>query len=148
MSHRELSYRSHDTYAGAVTSLGRPSGTAKNLLLLAATIVSLEALTFVVLAGLEAANVTSGRIGFGIGVTLFFLAFAAGLFWAAWLIGHGDQRGRSPLVFTQLIMLGLAWNFRVDSVALAAAVAVPAVVTLICLLAPPVTRALSQDDPV
>lgn len=143
-----MSYRSHGTYAGAVTSRGRPSGTAQKLLVLAAAIVSLEALTFVILAVLEAANITSGRIGFGIGVTLFFLVFAAGLFWAARLISQGDSRARSPLVFTQLIALGLAWNFRTDSVAIAAAVAVPAVVALACLLAPPVTRALSDDDPV
>lgn len=118
------------------------------LLVLAGFIVFAEALTFVVLAVLEAVNVTSGRVGFGIGVTLFFLAFAAGLGWAAWLIAHGDSRARSPLVFAQLIALGLAWNFRPDSMALAIAVAIPAAVALACLLAPPVTRALNSDDPV
>lgn len=131
-----------------MTSRELPSGTAKKLLFLAATIVSLEALTFVVLAVLEAVNITSGRIGFGIGVTLFFLAFAAGLFWAARQIAQGESGARSPLVFTQLIALGLAWNFKDDSVAIAVAVAVPAAVALACLLAPPVTRALSDDEPV
>ncbi|MFI5425505.1 hypothetical protein [Aeromicrobium sp. UC242_57] len=131
-----------------MTSLGRPSGTAKTLLIVAAAIVSLEALTFAVLAVLELVNVTSGRVGFGIGVTLFFLVFSAGLFWAAWHVARGDSRARSPLVFAQLIGLGLAWNFKADSVAIALAVAVPAAVALACLLAPPVTRALSDEDPV
>lgn len=131
-----------------MTSRGRLSGTAKKLLALAAAIVSLEALTFVVLAVFELANLTSGRIGFGIGVTLFFVLFAVGLGWAALTIARGDSRARSPLVFAQLIALGLAWNFREDSVTIAAAVAVPAAVVLACLLAPPVTRALSDDEPV
>lgn len=131
-----------------MTSHGRPSPAARKLLLLAAAIVLLEALTFAVLAVLEAAHLTSGRVGFGIGVTVFFIAIAAGLGWAARRVAQGDLGVRSPLVFAQLIALGLAWNFRADSTALAAAVAVPAVVTLACLLAPPVTRMLADDNPV
>lgn len=131
-----------------MTSHERPTGKARTLLLVAGAIVLVEALVFAVLAVLEAVNLSSERIGFGIGVTVFFVAIAAGLAWAARRIAVGDLGVRSPIVFAQLISLGLAWNFRADSAALAAAVAAPAVIVLICLLSPPVTRALTGENPV
>ncbi len=140
-----MSDRSHDAYAGAVTSSGRPSGTARTLLLIVAAIVSLEALTFVVLAVLEAVNVSSDRVGLGLGTTLFLVIIGAGLLWAALLVVRGASGARSPLVFAQLIQLGLAWNFRGDPAWLAPAIAAPAIVTLGCLLAPAVTHALTHD---
>jgi TRAP-type C4-dicarboxylate transport system permease small subunit len=121
---------------------------ARTLLFIASIIIALQALAFVVLAVLEAANIDSGRIALGVGVTGFFLVFAAAIGWGAWQIANGEGRARSPMVFVQLISLGLAWNFRVDSGALAAAVAIPAVIVMACLLAPPVTRALTDDNPV
>jgi hypothetical protein len=131
-----------------VTSPGRPSGTARNLLLTAAVIVSLEGLVFAVLAVLELFSVSSERVGLGIGTTLFLLIIAAGLLWAAWRVVAGDAWARSPLVFAQLIQLGLAWNFRGDPAWLSVAIAVPALAVLGCLLAPPVTRAFRDDRPV
>jgi hypothetical protein len=132
----------------AVTSPGRPSGTARILLLTAAVIVSIEGVTFGILAALELFSVSSDRVGLGVAATLFLLLVAAGLLWAAWRVAEGDAWARSPLVFAQLIQLGLAWNFRGDPVWLSFAVAVPAVAVLACLLAPPVTRALRDDQPV
>jgi hypothetical protein len=131
-----------------VTSPGRPSGTARKLLIAAAAIVSIEAVIFAVLAVLELVNVSSERVGLGVGVTLFLVVIAGGLLFAAWRIAHGDAWARSPLVFAQLLQLGLAWNFRGDPAWLAPAIAVPALVVLACLLSPPVTRALTDDHPV
>lgn len=111
-------------------------------------IVSTEALIFAVLAILEIFSVSSERIGLGVSTTVFLVVIAAGLLWAASRVVQGDAWARSPLVFAQLIQLGLAWNFRGDPVWLAPAIALPAVVVLACLLAPPVTRALSDDHPV
>ena len=91
---------------------------------------------------------SSDRIGMGVVVTLFLVAIAAGLLWAAWRLRQGEAWARSPLVFAQLIQLGLAWNFRGDPAWLAPAIAVPAVVVIACLLSPPVTRALSDDQAV
>jgi hypothetical protein len=142
----ELSDESHGAYAVAVTSPGRPSGTAKILLVSAAAIVSLEALTFGVLAVLELLAVSSDRVGLGVGATLFLLLVAGALAWAASRIALGESWARSPLVLAQLVQLGLAWNFRGDPVWLAPAIALPAVVVLACLLAPPVTRALADDQ--
>lgn len=131
-----------------MTSPGRPAGSAGTLLLAAAVIVSVEALIFAVLAVLELFSVSSDRVGLGVGVTLFLVVIAGGLLFAAWRVGQGDAWARSPLVFAQLIQIGLAWNFRGDPVWLAPAIALPAVVVLGCLLAPPVTRALTDQNPV
>jgi hypothetical protein len=131
-----------------VTSLGRPSGTARTLLLTVAVLVSVEALVFAVLAVMELFNVSSARVGLGVGATLFLLVVAAGLLWAAWKIAAGETWARSPLVFAQLIQLGLAWNFRGDPVWLAPLIALAPIVALGCLLAPPVTRALTDAGPV
>jgi hypothetical protein len=144
----ELSDESHGAYAVAVTSPGRPSGTARNLLLVVAVIVTLEGATFGVLAVLELFSVSSDRVGLGIAATLFLGVVAAGLLWAAWRVVAGDAWARSPLVFAQLIQLGLAWNLRGDPAWLSPAVALPALVVLACLLSPPVTRALRDDQAV
>lgn len=118
------------------------------MLVTAAVIVSLEGLAFAVLGVLELFSVSSDRAGLGIGATVFLLIIAAGLLWAAWRVAAGDAWARSPLVFAQLIQLGLAWNFRGDPTWLSIAIAVPAVVVLACLLSPPVTRALRGDETV
>lgn len=131
-----------------MTSPGRPSGAARTLLLSAAFIVSIEALTFGVLAVLELLSVSSDRVGLGLGATVFLVVVATGLLWAAFRVVAGESWARSPLVFAQLIQLGLAWNFRGDPTWLAPAIAAPAVAVLGCLLAPPVTRALTDDPPV
>lgn len=130
-----------------MTSPGRPSGTAKTLLLAAAAIVSIEASTFATLAVLELFSVSSDRAGLGIGATVFLAVVAAGLLWAASRVVIGETWARSPLVFAQLIQLGLAYNFRGDPVWLAPAIALPAVAVLACLLAPPVNRALAESVP-
>lgn len=126
----------------------QPSDTARKLLLTVAVIVSVEALVFAVLAILELLNVSSERVGMGVGVTLFLVVIAAGLLWAAWRLAQAEAWARSPLIFAQLIQLGLAWNFRGDPAWLAPAIAAPAIVVLVCLLVPPVTHALSDDHPV
>ncbi|KQX75136.1 MULTISPECIES: hypothetical protein [Aeromicrobium] len=128
-----------------MTSPGRPSGTARTLLLIASAIVLAEASVFAVLAALELFSVSSDRIGLGVGATIFLLVVAAGLAWAATRVVVGESWARSPLVFAQLIVLGLAYNFRGDPAWLSPAMAVPAVVALACLLAPPVTQAFADD---
>lgn len=124
----------------------QPSGTAKNLLRAVTVIVAIEAFAFAVLAVLELFNVSSKRVGMGVVVTIFLLLIAAGLLWAAWCVGRGESWARSPLVFAQLIQLGLAWNFRGDPAWLAPIIALPAVAVLVCLLVPPVTRALNDEE--
>ena len=108
----------------------------------------IEGLAFGVLAVLELFSVSSDRVGLGVSTTAFLLIIAGGLLWAAWRVVEGDAWARSPLVLAQLIQLCLAWNFRGDPAWLAPTIALPAAVVLGCLLAPPVTRALRDDQPV
>lgn len=115
---------------------------------MAAAVVAVESLTFLVLAVLEAADVSSERVGLGVGTTLFLLVIGGGIAWAAWRVTEGDAWARSPLVLSQIILLGLAWNFRGDPPWLSPLVAAPAVVVLAALLSPPVTRALSGPSSV
>ena len=144
---RELLIGSHVSYADAVTPPKRPENMARKLLFIAAVIVSAESVTFIVLAGLDLAQLSGDRVGFGIGVGLLLAAYGAGQVWAAWRVTQGDAWARSPLVVTQLIQLLLAFNLRGgDADWLAALMAGSALVVLGCLLAPPVTRALSDDD--
>ncbi|MBC7633913.1 hypothetical protein [Aeromicrobium sp.] len=129
----------------------RPEGTARALLLAAAVTVSAEAVGFVILAVLGLVAPSADPVGVGVGIGVFLLIYGAGQAWAAWRVVRGDAWARSPLIVTQLIQLLLAWNLRKpdertgDTRLIAALLAVSAVVVLACLLAPPVTRALSED---
>jgi hypothetical protein len=120
---------------------------ARSLLLVAAAIVWIEAVVCLVLAGLGAADIARDRIGTTIGVTLILAVYGLFQAWAAWRLTEGDQWARSPLVVTQIIQLIIAFNLADVSPWITGSVAVAAAITLACLLAPPVTRALSVDDP-
>lgn len=136
----------HTSYAGHVTTPEQPDGLAHVLLRVAASIVWAESLAFGVLVVLDAADLSGKRLGFGIGAGVLLASYGAGQAWAAWRVTRGDGWARSPLIVTQLIQLLLAWNLRTsDTRWLAALMAISGVVTLACLLAPPVTRALGRE---
>lgn len=116
--------------------------------MIAAAIVAFEALAYVVLAVLDVTDLSSERLGFGIVVAVFLLIYGGGHLWAGWRVTQGDAWARSPLIVAQLIQVLIAWNLLTVSVWLAGLLAAAAVTVLICLLAPPVTRALSSDRPV
>lgn len=118
-------------------------------MLIAAVVVWAESLVFAVLVVLDAADISSDRVGFGVGAGVLLTAYGAGQAWAAWRVTQGDAWARSPLIVTQLIQLLLAWNLRTsDSAWMAIVMAVAAVIALGCLLAPPVTRALGRSNAV
>lgn len=145
---RELSDASHVLYADAVTSPGRPAGTARTLLIVAAVIVLAEAMTCLVLAVLGAVDLSRERAGTGIGVALVLAIYGGFQAWAMWRVIEGDHWARSPLVVTQIIQLIIAFNLADVPGWITILVGSAAVATLVCLLAPPVTRALSAGDPV
>mgnify|MGYP001791896626 CR=1 FL=1 len=119
------------------------------LLRIAASVVWAESLVFGVLVVLDAADLSGKRIGIGIGAAVLLAIYGAGQAWAAWRVMKGDGWARSPLIVTQFIQLLLAWNLRTSEVPwLAALMAVAAVLTLGCLLAPPATRALGRHTAV
>ncbi len=122
---------------------------ARTLLGIAALVVAIEALAYVVLAVLDVADVSRERLGLGVGAGLLLAIYGAGQLFAAWRVYRGESWARSPLVVTHLIQLLLAWNLRNgDTAWLAVVMGVSAVAVLGCLLSPPVTRALGRDIPV
>lgn len=145
---RELSDRSHAPYPEVVSVHDKPSGMARILLLVAAAIVLAEAATCVVLAVLGAIDLDGGSVGSGVGVSVILVVYGAFQAWAAWRVTEGDHWARSPLVVTQIIQLIIAFNLADIPIWVTVLVGASAVVTLACLLSPPVTRALGADQPV
>ena len=85
----------------------------------------------------EAVTLDSDRLVMGLTTTLFFLVYGAALVACAW--GLNTLRGwsRGPVLLTQLVWLGLAWNFRDGhTTPVAVVLAVVAVVVLAGLLHP------------
>ncbi len=144
----ELSDESHAPYPDRVTPTQRPSGAARTLLLIAAAIVVVESAVYLVLAVLGGLDASRDRAGAGIGVALVLAAYGGFQAWAAWRVTEGDSWARSPLVVTQLVQLVIAFNLDGVPTALTLAMGAASVITLVCLLAPPVTRALGSADPV
>jgi len=145
---RELSDGSHAPYAEDVSANERPSGAARNLLLVAAAIILGEALTCLVLAVLGVTDLGDAGVSSGIGVSVILAVYGGFQAWAAWRVTEGDLWARSPLVVTQIIQLIIAFNLADIPAWIPVLVGASAVVTLACLLAPPVTRALGSNQPV
>lgn len=115
-------------------------------LLVAASLVAVEGLMMVILAVIELGNLSSDRATMGITTTAFFVLYGALLLLCAWSVTHQRAWARSPIVLTQLIMLGLAWNFRDGgTVAIAIAIAVVAVIVVAGILHPASIEALSDE---
>lgn len=111
------------------------------------TIIAIEGLTFLLLGVLTLADAGGTNVASDGGIALFLGVYGAAQLYACRQLLTWHSGARSPLVFTQLILLGLAWGLRgSDRPLLAALMAVAAVVALIGLLAPGVTRALNADE--
>ena len=110
--------------------------------------VTAEAVTSLVLAALSGADVVRERNGSGAGVVVILVAYGLFQAWAAWRVVQGDRWARSPLVVTQIIQMLIAFNLEDVPGRVTGLLAGAAAVTLVCLLAPPVTRALSAEPPV
>ncbi|MGZ4448196.1 MAG: hypothetical protein ACXVWZ_00035 [Nocardioides sp.] len=112
-------------------------------LAVAASLVAVEGLVLALLGVAEVGNLSSDRLSMGLTTTLFFVAYGVLLVLAAWAVSRRRSWARSPIVLTQLIMLGLAWNYR-DVPALAGGLAVVAVLTLVGMLHPASLEALGD----
>jgi hypothetical protein len=118
---------------------------ARRLLGVAAVVVAAESVSLVVLALLDLADISGTRLGLGLGAGLLLIAYAIGLLFVAWKARQGRAWARAPIIVTQLIQLLLASDARNGAAWVAPALALSALVVLGCLLAPPVTRAMSED---
>jgi hypothetical protein len=109
--------------------------------------VAVEALALIVLAVLELAHLSVGRVTMGVTTAVFFLLYAAALL----LCGYGLLRlvswARSPVVLAQLIQLGLAWSWR-GTPAVAVPLALLSLAVLGAIFAPSSLAALESgaDD--
>ena len=121
---------------------------AQTLLDVAAAVVAAEALAYIAVATMDFADLSGARLGVGLGAGLLLIGFGLGLLIAAWSVRQRHRWARAPLVLAQLIQLLLANDARDGAAWLMPTMAASALVVLGCLLAPPVTRALSRDRPV
>jgi hypothetical protein len=100
----------------------------------------------VLLAVLELASVSSGRLTMGVSTSIFFLGYGAALLGCAWAVHRLVSWARSPMVLAQLIQLGVAWSFRGGgTTVLAIGLAVVALVVLAGVLHPASLDALSDE---
>ncbi|RYB89789.1 hypothetical protein EUA06_14440 [Nocardioides glacieisoli] len=114
-------------------------------LVVAASLTAVEAVVLVGLGLLEVVNLNSGRLTMGVTTSAFFLGAAAALAWCAWALWRVRRWARSPVVMAQLIVLGLAWNFRdVSTIVLPVSLALVALVVIAGLLHPATTQVLED----
>ena len=112
-------------------------------LIVAASLVVLQGGCLVAFGVLELANLTSERLEMGVSTAIFFIVYGAALTACAWGLTRQQSWTRGPVLITQLIQLGLAWNLR-DSSLIAVALAVPAAVVIAGMLHPATLKVL-QD---
>lgn len=120
---------------------------ARPYLLVGGAVVALEALTLLGLGVAELLSTEADRAGLGVSTAVFFLVIGAALGWCVRGLLRYSSWVRGPVVLTQLIALGLAWNFRtVSPKIIAVGLLVVAIAGLVALLAPATTAALNADD--
>ena len=81
-------------------------------LTVAASLVAVQGLVLVALSALELASVSPGRMSMGVSTAVFFLLYGVALLACAWGLTRRAAWSRGPVLITQLIQLGLAWNLR------------------------------------
>ena len=118
-------------------------------LVVAASLAGLEGLLVLAYAIVLAQDIHTDRVAMGVTTSLFFGLLAGVLMACAWYVVRARPWARSPIVVTQVMALGLAWNFLGGSTTWVSVVlAVVAVVVLVGLLHPASIEALSDErDP-
>jgi hypothetical protein len=115
-------------------------------LLVSAVLAAVEGLVIGVLGLLELFSLASGRLTMGLTTAGFFAAYGALLVFCGWQLVRLTPWVRAPVLLAQLIQLGLAWGFREgDTLPVAIALAVVAVVALAGLLHPASMAALDHE---
>ena len=115
-------------------------------LVVAASLAGVEAVLLATLGVLELASLRLARLTMGATTAIFFVAAAAGLAWCAWSLWRVRRWARGPVVMTQLICLGLAWNYwGGQTKPVSVALALVALVVIAGLLHPESTAVLEED---
>jgi hypothetical protein len=114
-------------------------------LVVAASLAAVQGVVLLLLAVLEGAHVSSERMSMGVTTSVFFAVYGVALVGCAWALTRQQSWARGPVLLTQLIQLGLAWNLR-DHVGVAVPMAVVAAV-VIGGIVHPATQEVLADDP-
>lgn len=130
-----------------VTTAPSAPGPPAPLRLVAAVVVA-QGLGLLVLAILGAFDLAADRVSAGVSVSVFLAVYGVALLACAWALVRLHGWARGPVLITQLIQLGLAWNVRED-LWLAVPLGLVAVVAVAGLVRPASMEALvnnGQDD--
>jgi peptidoglycan/LPS O-acetylase OafA/YrhL len=114
-------------------------------LVTAAGLTLVEGLLTVMYGISEAVHITSDRVVMGVTTAVFFVAYGAAMMVCAWGLNRLRTWARGPVLLAQLILLGLAWNFREgETLPVAIGLAVPATIVLVGMLLPSSVDALEH----
>jgi hypothetical protein len=109
-------------------------------------LAAVEAVVLVLLGVAELWTLSSERLAMGGTTAAFFLLYGVALGFCAWSLRRLLSWARAPVVLTQLIALGLAWNFRGGQTTLVAvALLAAALVVLAGVFHPASLRAFEED---
>ena len=112
----------------------------------AAGLVVVEGLLCMIFGIVEIASHHPDGEMVGVSGGLFFIAYGVALAACAWGMHTLRPWSRSPVLLSQLILIGLAWNVRTDSPAISAGALVVAVVVLAGVLHPRSIDALNREE--
>jgi hypothetical protein len=106
-----------------------------------------EGLLTVMFGITELVSLDSDRLVMGLTTTAFFLVYGGVLLACAWGLHTVRSWARGPVLFSQLILLGLAWSFKGgDTLPVAIGLAVAAAIVLAGLLHPRSIDALERSS--
>ena len=126
---------------------GADTGGRPATLTVAVSLAGIEALVLVLLGILELFALTGDRVTMGLSTTAFFWVYGVGLAFCAWRLALLHSWARAPVVLAQLIQLGVAWSFKDgDTVLIAVALAVVAVIVIAGVMHPRSIAALAADE--
>lgn len=136
-----------------VTSPNDPSasstagGRAPAPLLVAASLVAVEAALLTLQGIAEIFSIADERLLMGLTTSVFFVIYGAGLGICAWAVSRLRSWARAPIVVAQLIQLLVAWSFGgASTMAISVTLALVAVLVLFGLFHPVSIRALADAD--
>ena len=117
-------------------------------LLLAGTLLGLQALAVLAFAAFEATEIRPGQVAMGVGVTLMIFGYGVLLAVVALAVARGRRWSRGLAVVTQLVLLLLAYSVRQPPTTWAGLVmGLVALTVLVCLLVPSSTRVFLGEGP-
>lgn len=81
-------------------------------LIVAAAVTAVEGVAFGVLGLLGLVDLTPQTLSIGVSAAVFFIAYAALLLVSARALVRREGWARGPVLITQLLLVGIAWNAR------------------------------------